>query len=601
MREAMYTGVMLGVDTNFGPNHGDRVQGDARLTFKLKILSESFSTDRPSETTTQLIDYPHMDLFFTNIQNLRTGTVNDRLEFRGIVVDETGRLDNKTGTVNGAFYGPNHEEVGGTFSYNNLRGAFGTNLGSGSRIVPESQEPTMKPDPQGPIPPQRFPKIPLQQIFHAPQAPIVDFDGSLHIGAGVAPPKNQLSQIAIHNSVPISTGMVRDGVGRRDIVDFIGQFVDGTSLSTFASPPVVRIAEGAIDQYTNYVVRAVQFINATLPYDKRIILSNDPSSPLVPIAQVPDGQIFIDFSAAAADWNVSGDIPFGFVAGLAESSHTDHPNPQRRASRIWINTEFVTDAIVGGQIRYLDEEAVSTIAHELLHAIGFSSGRGHADPVRFPESIMVPEGRDELPKHVLGAIDRETILAIYSKIETGALSAESLGPWNDTSFHVRGDIDIGLSHIPGGDVSFGVAFRNGLAQPWASGPTPWTSLADNNELSETATWNGALLGITNSEEVVVGDASLAVDLTTRQTNINGQLDFTGLEHWGVREAPGEAGTSMAWGDGDLRYSIIVRGNTFIETGGDAGEITGAFFGPSHEGMGGVLERSDLSAGFGGKR
>ena len=56
-----------------------------------------------------------------------------------------------------------------------------------------------------------------------------------------------------------------------------------------------------------------------------------------------------------------------------------------------------------------------------------------------------------------------------------------------------------------------------------------------------------------------------------------------------------------WGDGDLGYSVEVRGNTFTRTGGDAGVVTGAFFGPRHEGMGGVLERSDLSAGFGGKR
>ena len=39
----------------------------------------------------------------------------------------------------------------------------------------------------------------------------------------------------------------------------------------------------------------------------------------------------------------------------------------------------------------------------------------------------------------------------------------------------------------------------------------------------------------------------------------------------------------------------------MQTGGDAGTVTGAFFGPAHEGMGGVLERDDLSAGFGGKR
>ena len=61
------------------------------------------------------------------------------------------------------------------------------------------------------------------------------------------------------------------------------------------------------------------------------------------------------------------------------------------------------------------------------------------------------------------------------------------------------------------------------------------------------------------------------------------------------------GTGATWHDGDLRYDIEVRGNTFVQTGGDDGTVTGAFFGPEHEGMGGVQERDDLSAGFGGTR
>ena len=112
-------------------------------------------------------------------------------------------------------------------------------------------------------------------------------------------------------------------------------------------------------------------------------------------------------------------------------------------------------------------------------------------------------------------------------------------------------------------------------------------LAQNGGLSGSAAWNGVLLGITPSGQVVVGDSRLAVDLA----DLGGQLDFTDMQFDG----------GGRWGDGDLDYSVEVRGNSFTRTGGDAGEVTGAFFGPRHEGMGGVLERSDLSAGFGGKR
>ena len=92
-----------------------------------------------------------------------------------------------------------------------------------------------------------------------------------------------------------------------------------------------------------------------------------------------------------------------------------------------------------------------------------------------------------------------------------------------------------------------------------------------------------------------------MDLTINLEALRGQIDFTGLEHWGVKAVPGQIGSGATWNDGDLRYSVVVRGNTFNQTGGDAGEVTGAFFGPAHEGMGGVVERSDMSAGFGGTR
>ena len=73
------------------------------------------------------------------------------------------------------------------------------------------------------------------------------------------------------------------------------------------------------------------------------------------------------------------------------------------------------------------------------------------------------------------------------------------------------------------------------------------------------------------------------------------------ESWAARTAPGATGTGTQWLDGDLGYTISVRGNTFRETGGDTGTLTGIFVGRSHEGAAGTLERADLTAAFGASR
>ena len=142
-----------------------------------------------------------------------------------------------------------------------------------------------------------------------------------------------------------------------------------------------------------------------------------------------------------------------------------------------------------------------------------------------------------------------------------------------------------------------MALRNGLDQPWATGPAPLTNLADNSALSGTASWSGRLLGFTPAAEPVAGAAELAIALAT----LDGDLDFTGLEHWSTGQAPGAAGSGTVWSDGDLSYTVDVRGNTLTPTGGDDGIVTGAFLGTAHQAMRGTLQRDDLSAAFGGSR
>ena len=340
------------------------------------------------------------------------------------------------------------------------------------------------------------------------------------------------------------------------------------------------------------------------------------------------------------DWNDPNKPPVGTATAIAQLSDIFHYDNDRerwevertRASHVWVDTEEILVAwvfdsttrrwerqVVESHVDDTDtlimwkskDDIVRTVAHELLHTLGFID---HVDPVRFKNSsilnvedtqqrtVHTSNGRATLnyhnlvPGHILFPLDREALLATYDRLEPGLLpeefSVESLGTWDDTSFHLLGEMS-----FPGGDGSFGVASRNGFAQPWASGPAPRTELRDNQALSGSVTWEGALLGLTPSVETVAGDARLDVDLA----DLDGELDFTNLEMWGASAAPGARGSGATWGDGDLGYTVAIRRNTFIQTGGDDGEVTGAFFGAAHEAMGGVLERDDLAAGFGGTR
>ena len=216
------------------------------------------------------------------------------------------------------------------------------------------------------------------------------------------------------------------------------------------------------------------------------------------------------------------------------------------------------------------------MVHEFLHLLGLV---GHNDESRFPDSIM--RHLTLLYVDHLPGVDGEALLAAYDRFEPGTspgeLTAANLGPWDDTSFHLRGDVA-----FAGGSAAFGVASRNGLMQPWAFGPKPWTNLSDNPTLSGTAAWAGRLLGFTPDVQAVGGVADLVVELQT----LDGRLDFTDLEHWEANADPGPAGSGTVWGDGDLQYLLNVQGNTFVRSGGDEGTVTGAFFGPVHEAMGG---------------
>ena len=440
------------------------------------------------------------------------------------------------------------------------------------------------------------PTIPGPVLFQAEQSPIINFGDSYHIGPNIAPLETALTRSGERRGVTTSWGLVRDGVGADELIalltnDAVTTGIDAgikvfEGIERFgATPPTVVISEGTSVELITEVIFAVRAINASLPHNWQLSISSDEGPAGVVDAQ--NGEILIEFASPAFWPEGSPDDALGIAYNDPESFSTGEltwgrvfvdPDPEvfeRDDLHLWVRT---------------------TLIHELLHALG----RYHADPSQFPETVMHPYGELTAIWHIVHPLDREALLAVYGYLEPGASVDDlvtSLGAWNDVSSHIVGEIDA----VPG--AAFGVAWRNGLSQPWAIGPAPLTDLADNRALSGTVTWSGLIMGISSPDfRTVRGNADLGVDLSSFSGGVlTGGLDFTGRESWEYIDDSAASGTGTLWGDGALGYTIEVHGNLFTQTGGDDGIVTGAFFGSAHEAMGGTLDRQDLTAAFGGSR
>lgn len=385
----------------------------------------------------------------------------------------------------------------------------------------------------------------------------------------------------------IRYGMHADGVQRSTLTAYLAESMGATVLR-HETPPVVRIDGSPTALEVNHIVNALELVNAALPPEARMRIGTpQPGENIVLIGYAP--YTVFDAGTGATTWNTRG-----VVNGKA----------QIVGSRILVNRSAF--AI------HSHRHFITLIAHEFMHALGL----GHVSPdfdtlmeetrevyrswqglgVRYvadengnPVAVSAAGGEAEtpMPMSLLYPIDREALQVLYTNLENGDNPAD-FGPWESTSLHIAGN---------GQHANFGVALRNGIAEPWAHGYLPKLDLSDNTALSGRVTWNGTLVGLTPNASAVMGDAEIGVTLDT----LTGRADFTELEAWEPYATPGGTGTGATWLDGNLGFEIVVDGNTFRETGGDDGRLTGIFTGHAHEGVGGTLERDDLTAAFGGKR
>ena len=104
---ATWSGVMVGRDVSASAARGNEIQGNADLTIG------DFAD-------------PRINVALTNISDADAGRRRADMTWDGVSVRGGGFSTGSDGnSVQGQFYGPNHEEVGGTFERDQVMGAFG--------------------------------------------------------------------------------------------------------------------------------------------------------------------------------------------------------------------------------------------------------------------------------------------------------------------------------------------------------------------------------------------------------------------------------------------------------------------------------------------
>ena len=151
--------------------------------------------------------------------------------------------------------------------------------------------------------------------------------------------------------------------------------------------------------------------------------------------------------------------------------------------------------------------------------------------------------------------------------------------------HLRGDfINRGFS--------FGASYNGTTIKPWSFGPVPNQDITG----SGTATYKGELAGFLNNGDYILGVAELKLYFSSLKGDFR---LFTLSTHTGT--VPASGGVAGRWVIDELNYKVKVDGNTFTQVTSestDSGYITGMFYG-NHDLFGGIVERTDFKAAFGG--
>ena len=141
---------------------------------------------------------------------------------------------------------------------------------------------------------------------------------------------------------------------------------------------------------------------------------------------------------------------------------------------------------------------------------------------------------------------------------------------------------------------------------WGFNPTNWQIWnaasvgveSGSNPVFGSATWTGAMVGRTrgaaNHEEpgvTVVGDSRLTFDFAANELDV---------ALTGIRTENGQSYADLTWENVPTMNGRFT-GTNYYQDGSIEGSISGRFYGPNHEEIGGLVSSDDLMGAFGARR
>ena len=219
-------------------------------------------------------------------------------------------------------------------------------------------------------------------------------------------------------------------------------FEDQSQIERFNSRPMLSLAEGTTDFQADIVRRALEFINYSLPEEYRVSLENVRVPALS--GEPPNGEIYVDFVSKDQWRDIEGlyaEEAIG-VARYYSSFNEDDPELSGRSVHIWIDPQYIqTRTLEGNFYKNLRDTAnIGLLAHEILHALGFSGhvpaervGAITSSPVStimwptvsavghstITEETRILTGASSVSFGLLNPADRAGLRYLYEEIETG--------------------------------------------------------------------------------------------------------------------------------------------------------------------------------------